>query len=164
MLKEINADKLEPSPMPVGIVASEYNELFVQGMLDGAMTLLLESGMLEEAIHLVRVPGAYEIPLITSKMCHSRHPRFGAIICLGVVIQGETHHARLITEAATHEITRQQAQFGIPIIHEILLVESEDQARKRCLDPVHNRGAEAAQTALKMARLSHKINQDYLLE
>ena len=66
MLKEIKAEVLEPSPMPVGIVASLYNSRFVDGMLEGAMDVLKGVGMPEESIHLIRVPGAYEIPLITS--------------------------------------------------------------------------------------------------
>ena len=164
MLKEIKAETLEPSPMPVGIVASLYNSRFVDGMLEGVMDVLKGVGMPEESIHLIRVPGAYEIPLITSKMGALRHPRFGALLCLGVVIQGATQHARLITEAVTHEITRQQSHFGIPIIHEVLLVENETQAQERCLDPKFNRGGEAAQTALKMAQLAQHINNQYLLD
>jgi len=75
---------------------------------------------------------------------------FAAIIALGVIIQGETQHARLIAEAITHSLLDLSLRHRIPVIHEVLLVENEAQARVRCLGEEMNRGTEAARIAVRM--------------
>jgi len=161
MLKEIKVHNVVASKLPIAIIASKYNSTFVQGLLDGAEETLTQAGMLEEDIVTIRVPGAYEIPVMAAKAarCHTRV--FGAVICLGVVVQGQTEHARLITEAVTFELSRLQTTHGLPIVHEVLLVQNEEQARTRCLDEKHNRGREAAQTALEMAQLVQEFDKRF---
>lgn len=131
------------------IIASKYNARYVDSMLRSAKQILAGA---KAHIDVIRVPGAYEIPVVAAKLLHSDTP-YSAIVCLGVVIRGETAHAQLIGEAVTSALTQLQIAHGVPIIHEVLLLENEDQARVRCLSKDHNRGTEAAQTAVEMAAL-----------
>lgn len=133
------------------IVASRYNAEFVDAMLTAARQVLAEAAV--ESVKVVRVPGAFEIPVVASMLAQSKRPRYRAIICLGVILRGETSHAQHIGESVSAALAEIQIWFRVPIIHEVLLLENEQQAKVRCLGQEHNRGAEAAHTALEMAAL-----------
>jgi 6,7-dimethyl-8-ribityllumazine synthase len=152
MLKPVKTKTSQASEGTFAIVASRYNARYVDAMLRAAKTTLSKAGA---SIQIVRVPGAYEIPVIAAKLARhsSENGDLAAIICLGVILRGETVHAAHIGEAVSHALMQIQVNFELPVIHEVLLLENEEQAKKRCLDPKHNRGAEAAQTALEMARV-----------
>jgi 6,7-dimethyl-8-ribityllumazine synthase len=131
----------------VAIVASQYNSEFVEGLTTHAqreLALLLPDGSIQQFL----VPGAFEIPLFVQEI--AERGAFNAIIALGVVIQGETQHARLVAEAVTHALLDLSLRFRIPVIHEVLLLENEAQARQRCLEEEINRGTEAARVAVRM--------------
>ena len=108
-------------------------------------------------IQIIRVPGAYEIPVVVKRLAGTASPPFSAIICLGVILRGQTVHAAHIGEAVNRALMEIQIAHEIPVIHEVLLLENEEQARVRCLNPKHNRGTEAAQTALEMARVMGQL-------
>jgi 6,7-dimethyl-8-ribityllumazine synthase len=137
------------------IVASKYNGEYVDAMVGAAERALTEA---RASVRVVRVPGAYEIPAVTARLARRKSPRFAAIICLGVILRGETTHAQHIGEAVSHALADIQVETEVPIIHEVLLLENRQQAEVRCLSKDHNRGLEAAQTALEMARIMGSLD------
>jgi 6,7-dimethyl-8-ribityllumazine synthase len=161
MLKPLNKSTVRTTGGAFAIVASQYNARYVDAMLRAAKTELKRAGA--KRVQVVRVPGAFEIPVVAARLAGSeaRHASRithhisppSAIICLGVILRGQTTHAAHIAENVGRALMQIQLQQGIPIIHEVLLLENEDQARVRCLGTKHNRGAEAAQTALAMAKV-----------
>jgi 6,7-dimethyl-8-ribityllumazine synthase len=158
MLKAIKTKNLRAHGT-FAIVASRYNARYVDSMLGAAKSILAKAGA---KIQIVRVPGAYEIPVVAAKLARQSEDDepLSAIICLGVILRGETVHAAYIGEAVSHALMRIQLDYQIPVIHEVLLLENEAQAKKRCLDRKHNRGAEAAQTALEMARVLESLGHE----
>lgn len=158
MLTPTGSNRLRAKGARFAIVASQYNARYVDSMLRAANAELKRGGAAN--VKVIRVPGAYEIPLVAARLARlSSAPghtgndkrRYDAIICLGVILRGETVHAEHIGEAVSRALMQIQLRHEIPVVHEVLLLENEQQARKRCLDPKHNRGTEAAQTAMVMA-------------
>lgn len=141
------------------VVASEYNRKHVDGLLDGAVAALREAGAVVE---VVRVPGAFEIPVTVECLARDRKARWQGILALGVIIRGETAHADLVGEWVTRALMDISVRHRVPVIHEVLLVGSQRQADVRCLDPRHNRGREAGSTALAMARLLGRLGHHRL--
>jgi 6,7-dimethyl-8-ribityllumazine synthase len=148
MLTPLKQQKIRRSRGSFAIVASRYNTRYVDAMLAAAENVLAKAGV--KKIRVVRVPGAFEIPAVAARLARARPP-CSAIICLGVILRGQTTHAQQIADAVSMTLAQLQVQHALPVIHEVLLLENEAQAVARCLDKKHNRGAEAAQTALEMA-------------
>jgi 6,7-dimethyl-8-ribityllumazine synthase len=155
MLRKNPKLKTKVSSGTFAIVASRYNARYVDAMVRAAQAELLRAGA---KVQVVRVPGAYEIPVVAAKL--ARTSKFSAIICLGMILRGETVHAAHIGEAVSRALMQIQLAHEIPVIHEVLLLENEGQARVRCLSPKHNRGTEAAQTALVMARVMKSLGNE----
>jgi 6,7-dimethyl-8-ribityllumazine synthase len=130
------------------IVASRYNGEYVDAMVHAAKVELENA---KAKIRIVRVPGAFEIPAVAAKLAASG--RYSAIICLGVIFQGETSHAQHIGWGITHALAQIQVLQKVPVIHGVFVFEKVKHAKVRCLGAKHNRGTEAAQTALEMARV-----------
>lgn len=148
MLQKVKSKNLRSNGDSFAIVASKYNARYVDAMLRAAKKEIVRAG---GRVRIVRVPGAYEIPVVTAKL--ARPQQFAGIICLGVILRGATTHAQHIGEAVSNALVQIQIQQEVPVIHEVLLLENEQQAVERCLGKTHNRGTEAAQTALEMARV-----------
>jgi 6,7-dimethyl-8-ribityllumazine synthase len=155
MLTPVPQNKIRRTRASFAIVASRYNARYVDAMLAAAEKVL--AGAAVKKIRIVRVPGAFEIPAVAARLARAR-PACSAIICLGVILRGQTDHAQQIANAVSNALAQLQIQHALPIIHEVLLLENEAQAAARCLDKNHNRGAEAAQTALEMARVMEALD------
>jgi 6,7-dimethyl-8-ribityllumazine synthase len=163
MLKQIKSKPLTAGDAGFAIVASQYNARYVDAMLRAARAELKRAGARQ--VRIVRVPGAYEIPLVAARLARvaaqervpAARTRLSAIICLGVILRGETVHAVHIGEAVSRALMDIQLRYEMPVVHEVLLLENEAQARARCLSKTHNRGAEAAQTALQMAKVMRQV-------
>jgi 6,7-dimethyl-8-ribityllumazine synthase len=155
MLKSIKTKPAHASGT-FAIVASRYNAEYVDAMLHMAREELLRAGA---HVRIVRVPGAFEIPAATARLAQrsSKQSRYAAIICLGVIFQGETSHAQHIGWGVTHALAQIQVLHKIPVIHGVFIFEKTKHARVRCLGKKHNRGTEAAQTALEMARVMKSL-------
>jgi len=151
MLKPIATRSVQAATGHFAIVASEYNGRYVDAMVRAAARELKAAKV--ESIKVIRVPGAFEIPVVAAKLASCATPRLSAILCLGVIFRGETTHAQQIADAVSHALAEIQIQRQIPVIHGVYLFENEEQARVRCLGKTHNRGVEIARTALGMAKV-----------
>jgi 6,7-dimethyl-8-ribityllumazine synthase len=150
MLTPLKKQKIRRSRGSFAIIASRYNGRYVDAMVAAAQHELKEAGATK--IRVIRVPGAFEIPAVAARLARARPP-CSALICLGVILRGQTSHAQQIADAVSGALAQLQIQHALPVIHEVLLLDNEAQAVVRCLDKQHNRGAEASQTALEMTRI-----------
>lgn len=155
MLRAVREKRFQSPRGTFAVVASRYNARYVDAMVRAAVAVLRRARV--SKIRVVRVPGAYEIPVVAARLARTT-PQLSAIICLGVILRGETVHAAHIGEAVSRALMEIQLSREIPVIHEVLLLENAAQARVRCLDRKHNRGTEAAQTALAMVRVMASLD------
>jgi 6,7-dimethyl-8-ribityllumazine synthase len=144
----------QKATLSFAIVASQYNAQYTQALVDNAYgeLSLLEPGA---AVSLFSSPGSFEIPLMVQMLAETE--RYQAIIALGVLLQGETAHATLVSQSVTNALMDISLANRIPVIHGVLLLENEEQARARCVEMEFNRGVEAARAAVAAARALRDI-------
>jgi 6,7-dimethyl-8-ribityllumazine synthase len=138
-----------------GIVVSRFNEIVTQHLLEGAQDCLRRHGADDEALTLVRVPGAWEIPLVAQRL--ARSGEFDALICLGAVIRGATAHFDYVAGQAAAGVARASLDTTVPITFGILTTDTVDQALERAGLKAGNKGFDAALAAIEMANLSRAI-------
>ena len=138
-----------------GIVASRFNELIVRKLLEGAMDCLIRHGADPEAITVVWVPGAFEIPVIAQKMARSK--KFDAVICLGAVIRGGTPHFDYVAAEVSKGIAKVSVDENMPVVFGVLTTDTIEQAIERAGAKAGNKGWNAALSAIEMVDLFGKI-------
>jgi len=136
-------------PYRFALVVSKYNEFVTDRLQAGALEALTGAGVAASEVTIVRVPGAFELPLAAQHAAESG--RFDAIVCLGCVIRGETPHFEYICSAVAHGLTAAAAATGIPMAFGVLTTNSVEEALARAADGPANKGREAALAALEMA-------------
>jgi len=143
--------KLDAEGLRFGIVVGRFNSFISERLLEGALDALVRHGGDGEGIDVVRVPGAFEIPLVTQKMAESG--KYDAVICLGAVIRGATPHFEYVSAEAAKGIAQVSLKTGVPVAFGILTTDSIEQAIERAGTKAGNKGFEAAMTAIETARL-----------
>ena len=139
------------------IVVSRFNEEITEGLLQAARDRLAEASVPDDDVTIIRVPGAFEIPIVAQRLGESGD--YDAIVCLGCLIKGETMHFEYIAEAASHGIMQAAAATGIPMAFGVLTTLTEEQAVERSRSGPDNKGREAAAAALEMAKLFRKLDE-----
>ncbi len=148
---------LDASDMRFGIVAASFNDFVVDRLLEGATAALLEHGAQPDTIAVVRVPGAFELPVAIGKFAASG--RYDALIALGCVIRGETPHFDYVAGEASRGLTDISLQYGVPIGFGLLTTDTVEQATERAGGRAGNKGADAALAALETASLLRRMEQ-----
>ncbi len=147
--------KLVSKGIKIGIAASRFNEFITSKLLSGAMDGLLRHDVAEDDIHVAWVPGAFEIPLIASKMAKSG--KYDAVICLGAVIRGSTSHYDYVCNEVSKGIAAVSLDSGLPVMFGILTTENIEQAIERAGTKAGNKGYDCALGAIEMVNLIREI-------
>ena len=147
--------KLVPEQIKIGIVAARFNEFITSRLLVGALDGLKRHNVPEDNIDVAWVPGAFEIPLIASKMAASK--KYDAVICLGAVIRGSTSHYDYVCNEVSKGIAQVSLSSGIPVMFGVLTTENIEQAIERAGSKAGNKGFECAQGAIEMVNLIHEM-------
>ena len=137
------------------VVASRWNPRIVDALVDGARSTLLANGIDADAVDLVRVPGAWEIPLAAKKL--ARQGRHAAIIALGCVVRGDTRHYEQVADGCSQGLMRVALDHETPVANGVLAVEDHEDAVARAGGALGNKGEEAALAAIEMADLLEQL-------
>jgi len=153
-IKELAGD-FNPKKARFGIVVARFNSFIVESLVDGAVDALQRHGVADKDIEIVRVPGAFEIPVMTQAMANSG--KYDSIIALGAVIRGSTPHFDIVADASAKGLSTVALDTGLPIINGILTTDTIEQAIERAGTKAGNKGAEASITAIEMVSLLGKF-------
>ncbi len=141
----------KPTAAAIAIVVSRYNESVTGRLLSGAIETLTRHGITDKQISVAWVPGAFELPVVAARLAGSE--RYGAVICLGAVIRGETTHDQHINRAVSLELAGLSVRTCVPVLFGLLTCESLEQAIHRSGGNVGNKGCDCAEAALEMIHL-----------
>lgn len=150
-MTKIIEGKLDASGQRFGLVVSRFNSFICDRLVEGALDALLRHGASREDIQIVRVPGAFEIPITAKKMAATG--RYDALICLGAVIRGATPHFDYVSSEVSKGVATVSLDAGIPVAFGVLTTDNIEQAIERAGSKAGNKGSEAAVTAIEMVNL-----------
>lgn len=153
------AGKMESKGLKIGIVVSRFNEMITEKLLTGALETLRQTGIEDQDITLVRVPGSFEIPVASQRLAQTG--KLEAIICLGAVIRGETPHFEYLSSQVAHGISQVALKYDLPVTFGVITADTVEQALARAAGVKHaNKGSEAANSAVQMANLFKQLSED----
>ena len=153
-MKEIEG-KLTAKGLKIALVASRFNSFLVEQLVKGAADAFNRLGGDAAGLVLVRVPGAYEIPVTAKKLAASK--KFDAVVGLGAVVQGATAHAALINETTARAFTEIALETGVPVVDGVVSAENLEQAVERCGTKQGNKGFAAMQAAIELSNVLKQI-------
>ncbi len=133
------------------VVVSRFNDFITDRLLEGAIDAIVRSGGRNEDIDVLRVPGSFEIPLVTKRAALSK--KYHAIICVGALIRGETPHFDYIASEVTKGIAQLNMEFSMPITYGVITTDNTEQAIERAGNKVGNKGFDAARSAIELLNL-----------
>jgi len=141
--------------MRIAIVVARFNDFITERLLEGALAALADAGVSGDAVEVVRVPGAFEVPMAAQRIAETGQVE--AVVCLGCLIRGATPHFEYIASACAHGITAAAATTGVPMAFGVLTTNSAEEALERVAPGLAHKGREAAEAALEMARLFARL-------
>lgn len=148
-MKSNHFSSVDGSGLRVAIIASRFNQELCDALAADAVAALHGAAVAPESIDIVRVPGSFELPVMANKLASSK--KYDAIICLGVLIKGDTKHDQYIANAVAQGLTLVSIQTGIPVAFGVLTTETKEQAEVRALGS-QKKGWEAAMSAIETVR------------
>jgi 6,7-dimethyl-8-ribityllumazine synthase len=153
---KITEGELAVRDLRFAIVAARFNDFVVEPLVRGALDALKRHGATEKQIEIVRVPGAFDIPIVVRKLALSR--RYEALIALGAVVRGQTPHFDYVAGECASGLARIALESGVPIGFGVLTTDTVEQAVDRAGGKAGNKGADAALAALEMANLLRRLD------
>ncbi|GJL79964.1 MAG: 6,7-dimethyl-8-ribityllumazine synthase [Nitrospinaceae bacterium] len=147
--------ELDAKGLKFGIVVSRFNDFITSRLVDGALDALIRHGAVEKQIDVVKVPGAFEIPMAAKKMAAAK--KYDAVLCLGAVIRGATPHFNYVAGEAAKGVGSVALESSIPVLFGVLTTENLEQAIERAGAKSGNKGWETALAAIEMVNLYKKI-------
>lgn len=148
--------KLNAEGKKFGIIVARFNSFISDKLLEGAIDALVRSGASDDDIDVVRVPGAFELPLVTRKLAGTQ--KYDAVITLGAVIRGATPHFDVVVNEASKGVAHVGLETGVPVLFGVLTTETIEQAIERSGTKAGNKGAEVAVAAIEMANLMSSLD------
>ena len=154
VMKEVSGE-LVAKGLKIGLVVSRFNSFLVEQLVKGALDAFVRLGGSEKDVTVVRVPGAYELPLAASAL--AKKSEVDAVVALGAVVQGATMHAALINETTARAFSQISLETGVPVLDGVVSAENLEQAVERCGTKQGNKGFGAVQAAVEMANVMRRL-------
>ena len=150
-MPKIHEGYLDAKGLRFGLIVSRFNNFITERLLEGALDALTRHGAVDKDVEVVRVPGSFEIPLLSKKMAESG--RYDAVVCLGALIRGSPTHFDVLSAEVTKGVAASMLDSGVPISFGVITTDTIEQAVERAGTKMGNKGWQAAESAIEMANL-----------